>query len=220
MQNPPDVAQHAARLQRAERDDLCDLVATILLLHVANDLVAPVLTEVDVEIRHRNPLGIEKALEQQTETDRIEIGDGQRVSDQRAGAGAAARSDRDVLRLSPLDEIGNDQEIAGIVHVNDDAELEFEPLAIILDAVARRGAVARQAPFQTRSRGAAELLSFGILGCVLARLCGIYSWTRLSRARASTGGEARQDRRQSARPEDTALRNFRRSRQRLRQVGK
>ena len=86
MQNPPDVAQHAARLQRAEGDDLCDLVATILLLYVANNLVAPVLAEVDVEIRHRNPLGIEKALEQKAKADRIEIGDGQRVGDQRAGA--------------------------------------------------------------------------------------------------------------------------------------
>jgi len=63
-------------LQRAEGNDLRDLVAPVFLLHVANDFVAPVLAEIDVEIGHRNALGIEKALEQKPETDRIEISDG------------------------------------------------------------------------------------------------------------------------------------------------
>ena len=79
LQHAADVAQHAARLQRAEGDDLRDLVAAVALLHVADHLVAAVLAEVDVEVRHRHALGIEKALEQQAEPDRIEIGDGQRV---------------------------------------------------------------------------------------------------------------------------------------------
>ena len=101
LQHAADVAQHAARLQGAERDDLRDAVAAISLLHVLDDLVAPVLAEVDVKIRHRDALGIEKALEQKPEAQRIEIGDGERIGDQRAGAGAAARPDRNALRLSP-----------------------------------------------------------------------------------------------------------------------
>ena len=101
LQHAADVAQHAARLQGAEGDDLRHLVAAVALLHVADHLVAAVLAEVDVEVGHRHALGIEEALEQQPEADRIEIGDGQRVGDQRAGAGAAAGADRNALAPSP-----------------------------------------------------------------------------------------------------------------------
>ncbi len=101
LQHAADVAQHAARLQRAEGDDLRDLVAAVALLHVADHLVAPVLAEVDVEVRHRHAFGIEEALEQQAEADRIEVGDGQRTGDQRAGARAAARARPECPRSSP-----------------------------------------------------------------------------------------------------------------------
>ncbi len=116
LQHAADIAQHAARLQRAEGDDLRDLLAAVALLHVADHLVAAVLAEIDVEVRHRHALGIEEALEQQAEADRIEIGDGQRVGHERAGARAAAGADRNALRLRPLDEVGDDQEVAGIFH--------------------------------------------------------------------------------------------------------
>ena len=79
LQHAADVAQHAARLQGAEGDDLRHLIAAVALLHVADHLVAAVLAEVDVEVRHRHALGIEEALEQQIEAKRVEIGDGQRV---------------------------------------------------------------------------------------------------------------------------------------------
>ena len=64
LQHAADVAQHAARLQGAEGDDLRHPVAAIAFLHVADDFVAPVLAEVDVEVRHRDAFGIEEALEQ------------------------------------------------------------------------------------------------------------------------------------------------------------
>ncbi len=101
LQHAADVAHHAARLQRSERDDLRDLIAAVALLHVVDDLVAPVLAEIDVEVRHRHAFGIEKALEQQPEADRIEIGDRERIGNQRARAGTAARPDRNALRTSP-----------------------------------------------------------------------------------------------------------------------
>ena len=100
LQHAPDVAQHAARLQRAEGDDLRDLVAAVALLHVVDHLAAAVLAEIDVEVRHRHALGIEEALEQQAEADRIEVGDRQRIGDQRAGARAAARARRECLSIS------------------------------------------------------------------------------------------------------------------------
>ena len=77
LQHAADVAQHGARLQRAEGDDLRDLVAAVFLLDVADHLVAAVLAEVDVEVGHRHAVGIEEALEQQREAQRVDVGDGQ-----------------------------------------------------------------------------------------------------------------------------------------------
>ncbi len=141
FEHPADVAQHPARLQRAEGDDLRHLVTAVALLDVADHLVAALLAEIDVEIRHRYPLRIEEALEQQAEPDRIEIGDGERIGDERAGAGAASRTDRNALRLGPLDEIGDDQEISGVFHPLDHAEFELQPLLVFLDRVSRRGSM-------------------------------------------------------------------------------
>ena len=132
FQHPADVAQDAARQERAEGDDLRDPVGAVALAHVGDHLVAPLLAEVDVEIGHRHALGIEEPLEQQAEPERIEIGDGERPGDQRAGARAAPRPDRNALRLGPLDEVGDDEEIAGELHVDDHVELEGEALQVVL----------------------------------------------------------------------------------------
>ena len=78
FQHAADVAHHAARQERAEGDDLRDAVLAVAPANVGDDLVAPVLAEVDVEVGHRHALGIEEALEQQAEPQRIEIGDRQR----------------------------------------------------------------------------------------------------------------------------------------------
>ena len=125
-----DIAQHGAGLQLAECDDLRDPIAAVFLLDIADHLVAPVLAEIDVEIRHRDALGVEKSFEQQTPAQRVEIGDRQGPGDDRAGARAASRPDRDALPFRPLNEVGNDQEVACEAHLDDCFELEFEPIAI------------------------------------------------------------------------------------------
>ena len=137
FEHAPDIAQHAACLQRAEGDDLRDLVAAVALLHVVDHLVAPLLAEIDVEVRHRHALRIEEALEQEAEADRIEVGDGERVGDERACARTAARPHRNAFRLRPLDEVGDDQEVARILHLLDHRELEIEPLAVVVDGLSR-----------------------------------------------------------------------------------
>ncbi len=130
LQHATHVAQHAARLQRTERNDLPDLIAAVALLHIADHFAAAVLTEVDVEVRHRHAFRIEEALEQQPEADRIEVRNRQRIGHQRPCTRAAARTDRNALRLGPLDEVRHDQEVTRIVHAGDDIELEGETLAV------------------------------------------------------------------------------------------
>ena len=94
LQHAADVAHDAAREERAEGDDLRDAVGAVALAHVGDHLVAARLAEVDVEVGHRHAFGIEKALEQQAEAHRIEVGDRQRPGDERARARAAARARR------------------------------------------------------------------------------------------------------------------------------
>ena len=81
-----DIAHRGAGLQLAEGDDLRDPVAAVFVAHVVDDAVAALLAEVDVEVGHRHALGVEEALEQQVEAQRVEIGDGQRPRGDRAGA--------------------------------------------------------------------------------------------------------------------------------------
>ena len=90
--HPGDVAHDGARLHRAERDDLGDVLAAVLLRHVLDDLAAAPLAEVDVDVGQRHALGIEEALEDEVVFDRIDVGDPQAVRDEAAGRRAAARA--------------------------------------------------------------------------------------------------------------------------------
>ena len=102
LQHAADVAQHGAGLELAEGDDMGDAVGAVALAHIGDHLVAPVLAEIDVEVGHRHAFGVQEALEQKPEADRVEVGDGERPGDERAGAGAASRPDGDALSPSPI----------------------------------------------------------------------------------------------------------------------
>src|SRR5262245_37992878 len=135
LQDAAAITQHRARLHLAESDDLRDVIVAVLLLDVADYLAAPGFAEVDVEVRHRDAFGVEEALEQQAELQRIEIGDGERPGDDRARPRAAPRPHWDTLLLGPLDEVGDDQEVAAEAHAVDDVDLEFETVRILLQLI-------------------------------------------------------------------------------------
>ena len=137
-QHAADVAQHGAGLQLAEGDDRRHAVVAVFIAHVADHPVALVLAEVDIEVRHRHAFGIEEALEQQAPAQRVEVGDLERPGDQRARARAAAGPDRDAVVLGPLDEVGNDQEVAREAHLLDHVELVGEPVLVGLELDIRR----------------------------------------------------------------------------------
>ena len=94
----PDVADRRARLQLPEGDDLRDAPArrapgaVVLLGDVADHLVAPAHAEVDVDVRHRDALGVQEALEDDVVLDRIDAGDAEAVGDEAARRRAAARA--------------------------------------------------------------------------------------------------------------------------------
>ena len=125
-QHPADVADRGPGEHRAERDDLGDVVLAVLAPDVRDDLVAAAVLEVDVDVRHRHAVGVEEALERELVEDRVDRGDAQRVGHDRARRAAAARR-LDALLPGEGDEVRDDQEVAGVAHREDHAELVVEP---------------------------------------------------------------------------------------------
>ena len=107
----------------AEGDDLRDVVAAVFLRDVLDDFAAAVHAEIDVDIGHGHALGIQEALEEQFVLQRIDVGDAERVGDERAGGRSAAGADGDVVLAGVADEVPDDQEIAGELHLLDDARV-------------------------------------------------------------------------------------------------
>jgi hypothetical protein len=80
---------------------------------VVDDLAAAVHAEIDVDIGHGDALGIQEALEEQLVLQRIDIGDAERVGNERSGGRSAAGTDGNVVLFGVADEVPDDQEIAG-----------------------------------------------------------------------------------------------------------
>src|SRR5262249_57071514 len=71
----------------------------------------------------------------------------ERAGAQAAGGRAAAGAHRDALLLRPVDEVGDDQEVAREAHLGDDAELVGEPRLVVLLA----GRVAAERPSRVQA---------------------------------------------------------------------
>ncbi len=120
---PPDVAHRRFRGQRPEGHDLGHPVVAIFGHDVVDDFVAPVVREVDVDVRHRNPRRVEKSLEDQVVCERVKGRDPEGVRDDAARRRAAARADQNPLLPRKPNEIPDDQEVVRETHALDDVEL-------------------------------------------------------------------------------------------------
>ena len=127
-QHTAHVLDGRARLERAKGDDLPDAVAPVLGAHVLEHFAAPLFAEIHVDVGHRHTFRIQEALEQQVELERAHISDAERVAHQRAGRRAAARPHRDAPVACGLDEVCDDQDVAGVAGLGDNAEFEIESL--------------------------------------------------------------------------------------------
>ena len=123
------VLQRHLRLDRAVGDDHRNALVAVLLGHIVDDLGAATIIEVDVEVGHGHTVRVEEALEEQTVLQRIEVGDAHRVGDHGTGTRTTAGSDADPVVLRPVDEVGDDEEVAGEAHRDDDVELVVGLLA-------------------------------------------------------------------------------------------
>jgi hypothetical protein len=126
VEHAPDVANDRLRRHGAEGDDLRHGRRPVLLAHVLDHPPAIVLAEVDVEVGHRHPLGVQEALEEQRVAQRVEVGDAESIGDDGTGARAASGTDRTAVVLGPVDEVGNDQEVARKPHLHDGIGFELQ----------------------------------------------------------------------------------------------
>jgi hypothetical protein len=88
-----DVADDHLGAEGAVGDDVGHAVVAVFLADVVDDLAAAAHAEVDVEVRRRHALGVQEALEEQLEAERVEVGDAEQVGHDAAGARAAAGAD-------------------------------------------------------------------------------------------------------------------------------
>ena len=128
--DPPDIANGRPCLQRPEGDNLCHPVKAVFFLHIADHLVTAFLTEIDIKIRHGYAFRVQKPFKKQSPSQRIKICNRQCPRHNRPGARPAPRPHRDRLALCPLDEVRNNQEIAGKAHLVDHFKLECQTIII------------------------------------------------------------------------------------------
>ena len=105
------IAHDGAGLHRAERDDLRDVGAAVLVRDVLDDFSAAALAEVDVDVGQRHALRVQEALEDEVVLNRIDVGDPQAIGDEAARRRSAPRPHRNPALARVADEIPRDQEV-------------------------------------------------------------------------------------------------------------
>ncbi len=163
-QHPRHVPHGELGLQLGEGHDLRDVFPAVLARDVLDDLPSPLLTEIDVDIRHRDALGVQEPLEKQVELQRADLGDPESPRDDRSGGTAPARSHRDSLFPRVPDEVRDDQEVRRKSHLLDHRALVGQPLAVLLERNAGGRSFLGQSPLQAGGRELTEVLRRRLAG--------------------------------------------------------
>ena len=147
--HPRHVTDNRLGGHRTEGDDLAYRVAAVFFGHIFNYPVATIHAEVDVEVGHRYPFRVKETFEQQVVFQRVKVGNLLHIGHQRSGTRPPARPYRYAVALGPLDKVHHDQEVTGEAHLDDDIQLEIQPVDIHLTlGVVILGSVLGQQNFQ------------------------------------------------------------------------
>ena len=106
------------------------LDSTISLLDIVKNLVASFLAEVNIKVRKAFSFNVEKPLKNQAIGYGVDLCDPQAVCCKTAGSGATSRANRYPFTLCPVNEIGNNQKVTGKLHLLDDPDFMFQPVAV------------------------------------------------------------------------------------------
>ena len=158
-EHPRRILERLLGFDRSESHHLGDLLSPVLLLDVLDDLPSPALVEIDVDVGHRNSFRIEEPLEEQAVANRVELRDLQGVGHHRPGAGAASGPHSYPVALGPQDVVGDDEEVPGEAHLQDDAHLVVGALAHVGRNLFAEAHVQAAVDLLDEPRG--EILAFG-----------------------------------------------------------
>ena len=129
------------------------MIGAVLARNVIKNELAPGVVKVNVDIGHRNAVGIQKAFEKEVVLDRVDVRNTERVRDRRTRRRAAPGADPyAALFASGADIVVNDKKVPGESHRADCIELELDAL---LDLVRKLFA---PAPLRARPDERSEIL--------------------------------------------------------------
>src|SRR5205085_11798383 len=127
----PDLADRAAGAIADDGRGDAGAVAAVFVVDVLDDLLAPLMLEIDIDVGRLAARGADKALEKDVDLGRIDRGDAEAIADDRIGRRAAALA-QDVLAARELDDVVHGEEIAREIELLDQLELVLDPLADVL----------------------------------------------------------------------------------------
>ena len=138
-------------------------VRAVLLVHVLDDLLAPISArQIQIDVRPFTALFRQEALEQQIHPDRIDGCDAEAVAHRAVGRRSPPLH-QDVVLAAVIDDVPDDQEVAGEIELVDEIELAFDLPArpIVVGPIALPCARLRQLAQERRHRLARRHRVFG-----------------------------------------------------------
>ena len=97
----------------------------VTLVDVLDHLLAAIRLDVDVDVGWPVAFGRQEPLEQQAEGHGVDLGDAERVAHGAVGGAPPALAE-DVVETAELDEVPDDEEVAGEAELLDDRQLAVD----------------------------------------------------------------------------------------------
>jgi hypothetical protein len=124
---PAHVAQRAARAVADDHGGQRGALAAVLGVDVLDDLLAPLVLEVDVDVGRLVALAADEALEQQV-LRRVHLGDAQAVAHRRIGRRAPALA-QDAAAARKAHDVVHGEEVHLVAQIGDQRQLVLHLLA-------------------------------------------------------------------------------------------
>ncbi|MNK94863.1 hypothetical protein D3C87_1150820 [compost metagenome] len=117
------------------------MAAPVLLVDVLDDLLAPRVFDVEIDVGRLGPFFRDEALEEQPHAHRVDGGDAETVADDGVCGGTSALAE-DIARSAERDDLVHGQEVPAVLQALDDPKFDLELTGDFLGdrAVALRGA--------------------------------------------------------------------------------
>ena len=126
LQAPARISNDATCSHSTESDDLRNILAPVLFCHVIDNSSPPVHAKIDIDIRQRHALGIEKTLEEKSVLQRIQVSYPHTIGNQTACGRTTAGAYWNVVFPSVPDKIPNNQEVSRVLHSLNDPNFFFQ----------------------------------------------------------------------------------------------